>query len=294
MAFKKQIFNIQEDIKLFKFLKNNLSLSEARIQKYVAKGRFSINGKIIKKPFETIFGILEFTDFIPEPKGLKPIFETDEFAIFEKPFNVLIHPNGRNTNYSLTDDIKYLYGENAGVAHRIDKETSGLVLVYKNRDSEKILKKLFEDRKIKKEYLAIVKGNLQNEIFIDKAIISNKDFSKTKFKSIINKNGKKAQTIIKPIKYFKDKNLTLINATPLTGRTHQIRLHLYSINFPILGEPIYGIEFKITDRYLDDKLTDDERIKYTGANRLYLHSNFLGFKYKNIDYQIKSKNNFNL
>ena len=98
------------------------------------------------------------------------------------------------------------------------------------------------------------------------------------------------RAIIKPIKYNKEKDLTLIEVIPLTGRQHQIRVHLHSIGYTILGDPIYGIDDVNAENYLNKTLSLDDRFKVTGSSRLWLHANYLEFTYKNITYKIYSKN----
>lgn len=105
-----------------------------------------------------------------------------------------------------------------------------------------------------------------------------------------NENGKESTTIIKPIKYNKEKDLTLIEAIPLTGRQHQIRVHLHSIGHTILGDPIYGVDDENAENYLNKTLSKEDRFKITGSSRLWLHANHLEFPYKGVTYKIYSKN----
>jgi len=189
----------------------------------------------------------------------------------------------------LLDDIKYYLGDDANLAHRIDKETSGLVLAGKTKQDEINLKKMFEQKQIQKYYFALVKGHLKDTITIDKPIITNKDMN-IKVKVLIDDNGKKAITEITPIKTIGEN--TLVIAKPLTGRQHQIRVHLYSIGHPIVGEPIYGVDDVIADKYLKGALSDEERMKHIGHNRLMLHAQKIEFEYKNLKYSIVSKENF--
>jgi 23S rRNA pseudouridine1911/1915/1917 synthase len=108
-------------------------------------------------------------------------------------------------------------------------------------------------------------------------------------KVLIDKEGKNSKTIITPIKTIGDN--TLVIAKPLTGRQHQIRVHLYSVGHRIVGDPLYGVESEIADKYLKGELDEKERIKFTGANRLMLHSNRINFSYNNRNYDIYSNNN---
>eukprot|EP01155_Anaeramoeba_flamelloides_P017671 Anaeramoba_flamelloidesa567996_34.p2 GENE.a567996_34~~a567996_34.p2 ORF type:complete len:173 (+),score=14.44 a567996_34:83-601(+) len=101
-------------------------------------------------------------------RGLRPLHIFKDFAIFDKPSNLMIHPISKNTPYSLLDEIRYHLGEKANQAHRIDAETSGLVLVGKNEKVTKKLATMFEDKEYKKSYLAIVEGKVEKEELIDK------------------------------------------------------------------------------------------------------------------------------
>jgi len=130
----------------------------------------------------------------------------------------LVHPTNREEIYTLSDDIKYLFGKNANVVHRIDKETSGLLMVAKNKKSEIELKKLFEKREIKKEYLAIVKGKIDKSLNIDAPLKVSSQNSIIKIKVFVSKEGRVAKTFIEPIKYDENSDTTLVKATPLTGR----------------------------------------------------------------------------
>lgn len=250
-------------------------------QRWVDKGRVSFNGNIVTQKSMELSGEVCVAVFVPKSAGLKPIFENPDFAVFDKPSGVLVHPSNRLTEYSLTHEAKYLYGAEANIVHRIDKETSGLVVVSKNKKVEKEIKWLFENRQIKKGYIALVRGEIKEELFINEPIEKNREFSKIKVKVYISKEGKPAQTIIKPIEYYKDTNQTLVEAIPLTGRQHQIRVHLFHVKHCIVGDPIYGVNYESADLYLNGKLAEHERIKITGAKRLMLHANRIEFTYKN-------------
>ena len=292
MGFVYKEYFIEKEVKLFLFLMRKLNISQSQAQKMIDTNKIFQNGKVINEKGATVKGKIEVLQFEPNAKGLKPIFEAKDFAIFDKPSGVIVHPRNRKTKYSLLDEVRELYGKDANIIHRIDKETSGLLLVSKNRQTEKFLKTAFENKNVKKSYFALANGKIDKEFFIDEPIKKNRDFSKIRLKVLISKDGKRAQTIIRPIKYFKDIGATLVEAIPLTGRQHQIRIHLFHVKHPIVGDPIYGVDTDIAIKYLDKQLTMDERIKYTGAKRLMLHANYLEFEYKNTIYKIYSKNDF--
>jgi len=289
VGFVKEKFKI-EDEKLLKFLTKIFNINEKDAQKMVNRGRVGLNGKRLKHYNQNYNGILDIIYFKPEPLGIKPIFEVEDFAIFDKPSGVAIHPKGFAHSQTLLDDVRFLYGKDANLAHRLDKETSGLVIASKNKWSEKIIKTMFEAKKIQKYYLALVEGKITRKLTINKPIIANKDLD-IKVKVLIDKEGKNSKTIITPVKSIGEN--TLVIAKPLTGRQHQIRVHLYSIGHRIVGDPLYGVDKEKADEYLKGKLSDKDRIKFTGANRLMLHSNRINFSYNNRNYDIYSHQTFN-
>jgi 23S rRNA pseudouridine1911/1915/1917 synthase len=222
----------------------------------------------------------------PTPSGLKPIFETKDFAVFSKPSGMLVHQNGFHVETSLVDDIKYLFGPLANLVHRLDRETSGLVIASKYKQAEKELKNLFVEKDIEKNYLAYVEGEFKKERLIDAPILIGMKNNRTpddptpRVLSEISANGMSSRTFVTPIRYFKDRNITLVNAYPITGRTHQIRIHLAHIGHRILGDPFYGVDLSVANEYLDYKMSEQQRVAKTGAKRVLLHAWNLKFTYK--------------
>ena len=292
MGYVRKHFTVTQSVKAFRFLIDNFNCSMSEAQKWIDKKRVYVDGAVLEIKNSNIKGEIEVIVFEPIKKGLKPIYETEFFALFDKPSGVLIHPNRLSDEYSLNDEIKALFGNSANVVHRIDRETSGLVLVAKEKNSEIELKKLFEERLIRKEYLALVSGELKKKIVVDADLKSDLPTSKIRIKSHVVKVGKKAITHIEPIKYLIDLDATVVKATPFTGRTHQIRAHLFHVKHPIIGDTIYGQNEDDADRFLNLKMGRQERLELSGANRLMLHANTLSFKYKGIEYNIQSKTDF--
>ncbi|MBT3882407.1 MAG: RluA family pseudouridine synthase, partial [Campylobacteraceae bacterium] len=275
--------------KIQQFLLNEVGLTMSSSQKLLAKKRvFDDQGNILQNGQVLKCDYIEVAVFEGHTRGLSPIFQANDFAIFDKPSGVMVHPTSRNTEYTLLDEIRYHFGNDANLAHRIDAETSGLVLVTKNRYADMILKTMFEEKEYSKEYLAIVKGELKEDIVIDSPISKSNGMIGVKM-TTENENGKESTTYIYPLEFNAKNNTTLVKAVPITGRQHQIRVHLDSIGHTILGDPIYGIDEKIADQYLCKELSDDKRLQYTGASRLMLHANNLAFNYKDINYNIYSK-----
>ncbi len=211
--------------------------------------------------------------------------------VFEKYSGVLVHPNTMATPYSLLDEIRTIAGDDANAVHRIDMETSGLLLASKHKRSETYLKGSFENRSIKKSYLAWVDGKVTEAFSSCERIKINNDYSQTKHKVFICDEGKASHTDFVPLEYDERLDATLLACYPHTGRTHQIRVHLFHVKHPILGDPIYGTTFETANAYLEDELGQEERKIETGASRLMLHAQSLAFNMGS-KYYIESKSDF--
>uniref|UniRef100_UPI0026147FF8 RNA pseudouridine synthase n=1 Tax=uncultured Campylobacter sp. TaxID=218934 RepID=UPI0026147FF8 len=124
---------------------------------------------------------------------------------------------------------------------------------------------------------------------IDAPIAPSDEFADLKIRMKISRDGKEAITLIRPLRYFEDMDASLIECYPLTGRQHQIRLHLFAAGAPILGEPLYGLSREQAERILDKKMDETERVRTTGAPRLLLHANAIRFELGGERYEIKSK-----
>lgn len=279
--------------KAFLYLIKELDYTQKEAQRLIAKGRLFVNGEPMTRTAGEIEGDFEFIYFEPITKGLKPTAVYDEFVVFDKPSGVLIHPQNRKTPYSLIDELKYQFGRDANIAHRIDQETSGLVLCARNKESERDIKMMFEQRDMKKKYLALVHGELKDALCIEAPLLRKEDESAiVRMVVKVHEDGKASKTDIKPIKYFKDRNMTLVECSPYTGRQHQIRVHLFHVKHSIVGDPIYGQSEEDIIRFLDKELDDKKRIELSGASRLLLHANELEFELYNNIYNIKSKVDF--
>ena len=289
MPFILKKYEAIKDKKLSLFLLQNLKIDHKLAQRIASKGRI----------FDEDMNTIAPNDIIPTDyiymavfegitRGLKPLLEFPDFAIFDKPTHLMVHPISKSTPYSLLDEIRYHFGEDANLIHRIDAETSGLIIVGKNKKSEIELKEMFQDKKYHKSYLAIVEGQIKEEMEIDKGL--DREGLAIGVRMKVCDEGKQSVTVIKPISYNKEKDLTLIEALPLTGRQHQIRVHLYSENHRILGDPIYGVDDVNAEDYLNKTLSDEARFDVTKSHRLWLHANYLEFTYKNVTYKVFSKN----
>lgn len=229
--------------------------------------------------------------FEAQTKGLKPIFDSFHFAVFDKPSGIMVHPSSHQLNiYTLLDEIKYHFGQNGSLVHRIDTETSGLVLVAKNAFSDMVLKSMFEEKLYTKKYKALVDGEIKEELTINAPITNDTGLIKLKMKT--DSTGKESTTIIKPISYDKVKNQTFVEAIPLTGRQHQIRVHLDSIGHKIVGDPLYGLDEKFANDFLRNSISLNERLNVTKASRLMLQADYLEFEFSENIYKFSSKQKF--
>ena len=268
-------------------LQNGYKMREA--QRLIDKGRLTCDGEVVSEKNALLSGEICLIEYETNPRGLKPIFECDKFAVFDKPSGVLSHPNGRHCEYSLNDEIWSLYGREASVAHRLDCETSGLIVVGKDKNAVVNLKKLFENRQVYKSYVALAQGKISENLRIEANMDLANDYDDVKMRMRICEDGKSAVTEILPIEYFADIDATLVRAVPLTGRQHQIRLHLFHVEHKILGEPLYGLSRPQIEKILDKEMSKAERILITDAPRLLLHSDEICFKFDGVEYKIKSK-----
>lgn len=291
MAYKK-IKLENDELPAFQILMKNLKISMSDAQKLIDKKRLFCNEILITKKNQILKGEVELIVYENAPQGQKPLFDNQNFAVFDKQSGILSHPNGRNCAYSLCDEIWHLYGKEACVAHRLDRETSGLILVAKNKKTQIILKTMFEKKQIQKEYIALAYGETPLEFVCDEPMNLAEDYDSIKTRMRIcplNEGGKEARTEFKRLEFFKDINASLLLVRPLTGRQHQIRLHLFHMKHRILGEPLYGLEKTDIEAILDKKMSVDDRITITGAKRLCLHSHRLTFEFEGEKFDIVSK-----
>lgn len=315
MPFIKESFQISAPQRVIAFLRQILRLSMKEAQKFVDKGRVEQNGEVVRDKTRVLQGEVRVSHFKAADLGIVPIFEAPDFAAFDKPAGLLSHPKGRFWHFSLLDAVRFHFGGEANLINRLDYETSGLVLASKNKKSEAELKTLFETRRVEKSYLAIVEGKVDSANFIiNLPIIEGKMGSDLGIRSRVCKAGKPSQTAIKILHYDCRKNQTLLKVTPLTGRTHQIRVHLAHIGHKIVGDGLYGTSDECAREFLAQKASNlgldsannnpslrDSASQNCGnppcdksknpaessaKSRLMLHAQSLRFCYKNKEYFI--------
>ena len=288
----KKLF-VEKKQRAFLYLIKELGYTQKEAQRFIAKGRLLIDGEAMLKSTQEIEGDIEFISFVPLTRGLLPHAVYDEFVVFDKPSGMLIHPQNRNTEYCLIDELKYQFGMEANITHRIDQETSGLVLCARNKKSERDIKMMFQERDMKKKYLAMVHGRFDKEICVEAPLLRAEDKSAiVRMVVKVDESGKPSKTDFRPLKYFKEFDMTLVECSPHTGRQHQIRVHLFHVKHPIVGDPIYGQSQEMIVKFLDKNITSQERIKYSSASRLLLHASELEFELYDKNYHFESDVNF--
>lgn len=289
--------------RLDKYLAKQLpEISRSQIQRDIEAGLVLVNGELItsskfvvrlndKIVYKVTSYKLQVTSLKPTNTPLKILYNNNGLLIIDKPAGMVVHPGAGFKGETLASALLYSFKDIAvvgeehrpGIVHRLDKDTSGIILVAKTQEMYEFLKDAFAERKIKKEYLALVFGHMEKrQGFIDSPIGKSKtDFRKQTVKN--PDNPKQALTEYKVLEYLEPSSptllpkgegclsanvdkYTLILVKLHTGRTHQIRVHLSSIGNPLMGDGLYG----------------GKRVKLSGLNRQFLHA-------KKIEVQLPDK-----
>lgn len=182
-------------------------------------------------------------DITPKEIAFETVLDTPRYAVINKPAGITVHPSPGHYDDSLINGLLHAFkidddtdSFRPGVVHRLDKDTSGLLVVAKDRNAREVLSKLFQDRAIDKYYLAVAKGVVKNNsITVDAAIGRDKKHRK---RMAVVEDGRNALTEINVKERYK--NATLVDIRLFTGRTHQIRVHMKHIGHPLLGDELYG------------------------------------------------------
>lgn len=230
-------------------------LSRSQVRKLIAERTVFCDGSIITKPgilLKTNTKIITIEAALPEKKAriipedipLQVIFEDEYIIAINKKPGIVVHPGVGHTDATLINALEDYREKHKlppiRLLHRLDKDTSGVLLVSKDENSFALFTKMFEDRKLEKIYLALIWGTPKSDKGYIDAPIARSTIDRQKFAVSADYKSRRALTAYKTIDYFTDASLLAVKIH--TGRTHQIRVHLSSIHHPILGDMTYGIE----------------------------------------------------
>lgn len=223
------------------------SVSRAFCSKLIEQGRVLVNGKKEKAGYRIKAGDKITIDFNPDVKAVIPaidlpvLYEDEDCVVISKPVGILTHSKGAFNPEAtvatwLESRIMGMEGDRAGIVHRLDRATSGVMICAKTPEALSWLQKQFSQRRVKKTYLAIVQGHPKRpEAIIDMAIERNPKKPQT-FR--VGSNGKSAVTAYKVLQ--ENEKYSLVELKPTTGRTHQLRVHMEHLGHPIVGDVFYG------------------------------------------------------
>ncbi len=262
MTNKEKKFYLEVDMlktRLDKYIAENTEFSRSKIQRDIEAGLVLVNGAVaLESDFVVRLGdkikyeFVEATEVVAKNIPIKTLYNQNGLLIIDKPPGLSVHPGSGFKGDSLTQALLYnfkdiaLVGEEGrpGIVHRLDKDTSGVMLVALSQDMYEYLKNAFAERKVKKEYLALVLGRLAKPHgFIDTPIGKSKaDFRKYSTKNMIQvKESLTEYTVLETLSHPNGVDeMSLILVKLHTGRTHQIRVHFDSIGAPLMGDELYG------------------------------------------------------
>ncbi|MFL5321270.1 MAG: RluA family pseudouridine synthase [Myxococcaceae bacterium] len=194
------------------------------------------------------------------PTEIPELFRDDDLIVFDKPAGLPIHPTARYHKGTLTTLIREKYGEGfqADPAHRLDRETSGIVVCARSTEASRRLMRMFMGRDVEKEYLAVCEGSPEDEFVVDAPIAEGTELIRIAVR-IDREVGKPSRTRFKVEKRFErdGAKFAVLRAHPETGRQHQIRIHLHEAGFPIVGDKMYGPDHGYFDRFSKHCLEDE-------------------------------------
>lgn len=254
-----------------KYLAEELDISRSTVKKMIDEGFVLVNGKEVKASLilseaDELFvkdGFIKEASFEAEDIPINIVYEDDDLLVINKKSGMVVHPGNGNTSGTLVNALMH-YTKNLskkeafrpGIVHRIDKDTSGLMLVAKNDKAHDILAEGFKNKTIKREYIALVCGVIQEDSGVIDAPIG-RDAKDRKKMCVTSENSKKAVTHFKVLKRYED--YTLLRLILDTGRTHQIRVHMKYIGHPVYNDPVYGKAYNDFGQFLHSASIDFEQ-----------------------------------
>lgn len=262
---------VLKEERIDKYLAEELGISRSTVKKMIDEGFVLVNGKEVKASLilseaDELFvkdGFIKEASFEAEDIPINIVYEDDDLLVINKKSGMVVHPGNGNTSGTLVNALmhytKNLSNKEAfrpGIVHRIDKDTSGLMLVAKNDKAHDILAEGFKNKTIKKEYIALVCGVIQEDSGVIDAPIG-RDAKDRKKMCVTSENSKKAVTHFKVLKRYE--HYTLLRLILDTGRTHQIRVHMKYIGHPVYNDPVYGKAYNDFGQFLHSASIDFEQ-----------------------------------
>ena len=242
----------ESNIRIDSFLANKLDISRSKVRKLIKGGKVLVNNNVITNNYlvqeKDVIDVNDELDFEIHVKAqdipLDIVYENDDLLIINKPSGMVTHPAPGNYENTLVNALlgKYSLSNDKlrpGIVHRLDKDTSGVMLVAKNDYTHEKLSEMIKNKDVKRTYLALVSGVIPHETGTIDAPIG-RDVKYREKMMVTDVNSKDAVTHFKVLKRFKKH--TLIECNLETGRTHQIRVHMSYIGYPIVNDPLYGKE----------------------------------------------------
>ena len=242
------------DVRIDKYIADNTDYSRNLILNLIKNGDILVNDSKIKPSYKvkqgdkiTINNVKTDTeDITPWDYPLDIVFEDDDIIIINKPSGMVVHPGNGNKDHTLvnalksyTDKLSNINGvERLGIVHRIDKDTSGLIMIAKTNKAHEILGEYFKEHSIKREYIALLCGIFPHDTATIDAPIGRDEKNRLRM-TVTPNNSKKAITHLEVLKRYKA-GYTLVKARLETGRTHQIRVHTKYIGYPVYNDPVYS------------------------------------------------------
>lgn len=242
------------DVRIDKYIADNTDYSRNLILNLIKNGDILVNDSKIKPSYKvkqgdkiTINNVKTDTeDITPWDYPLDIVFEDDDIIIINKPSGMVVHPGNGNKDHTLvnalksyTDKLSDINGvERLGIVHRIDKDTSGLIMIAKTNKAHEILGEYFKEHSIKREYIALLCGIFPHDTATIDAPIGRDEKNRLRM-TVTPNNSKKAITHLEVLKRYKA-GYTLVKARLETGRTHQIRVHAKYIGYPVYNDPVYS------------------------------------------------------
>ena len=262
----------KNNIRIDSYITEETDYSRSKIAKGIKEGKILVNNKPVQASYKVkekdIIEIEpleeEVIDVIPEKMDLDIVYEDEYLAIINKKSGVVVHPAVGNYSHTLVNGLMYHFNTiskektiRPGIVHRLDKDTSGLMVVAKNDKVHEQLSNMIKEKQVERKYLALVWGIVKHEKGTIDAPIG-RDLNNRQKYTVTDINSKDSITHFKTLKRYKE--ATLIECKLDTGRTHQIRVHMEYIGHPVVNDPVYGRR-KIINNF--GQMLHSKSIKFT-------------------------------